>query len=383
MLGLVLLGLYLIFSLQFFMFTLSFIERVLDHVAAERSLTDQPAISSNRVDSATRTSTERPVSSSSTADPSSSRDDCTVLVQGLHPSTDEFEIYEFFSKESGKVRDVQIVKDPKTRVSRGVAYVEFYLSDSVLRALACNGQLLAGRPIRVQSSMADRNRAAEVAKAAIAREQEKPATLYVCGLVDDLRQVNENDLTEVFGCFGSVQGVRIGRCPYNGDSLGYAYVKFRRAADAREAMLCMHVYNWGGHTIQVGYVAGEEGTGLDYFKEATLGRDARQRIMDGLMKGGGEDGDRAGDSVVKLRYAFDGKSARKRLIREVEDDAWDACKKFGKPLKMRSTPEGTVFVKFETEREASAARKGLDGVKFDLKPVEAELVDVKEWPEAF
>jgi len=39
----------------------------------------------------------------------------------------------------GKVRDVRVIRDPKTFKSKGVAYVEFYTPDSILKSMALSG----------------------------------------------------------------------------------------------------------------------------------------------------------------------------------------------------------------------------------------------------
>jgi nucleolar protein 12 len=36
--------------------------------------------------------------------------------------------------QQGKVENVRVVRDPKTRVGKGFAYVQFYVSSALLRA---------------------------------------------------------------------------------------------------------------------------------------------------------------------------------------------------------------------------------------------------------
>lgn len=42
------------------------------------------------------------------------RGDRTVMIVCLHHKADERDVYEFFSKNAGKVRDVQIIRDART-----------------------------------------------------------------------------------------------------------------------------------------------------------------------------------------------------------------------------------------------------------------------------
>jgi len=185
----------------------------------------------------------------------SQREDSSVMVMGLHPNVGDRDVYEFFSKEAGKVRDVYVIRDQRTGKSKGVAYIEFYLHDSILKALACNGRTIKGNPIRVQASGAEKNRAAEAQKAEQIQQQDKPVTLYILGLSGPLTAINEDDLKLLFSPFGDIDYVDIGRCPYTQRNRGFAYLQFSRAADAREAMSCLNGFDLGGFVVQVGYLA--------------------------------------------------------------------------------------------------------------------------------
>eukprot|EP00434_Breviolum_minutum_P032656 symbB.v1.2.028881.t1/scaffold3105.1/size63465/1 len=82
------------------------------------------------------------------------RGDRTVMIVCLHHKADERDVYEFFSKNAGKVRDVQIIRDARTGRSKGLAYVEFYLQEATLKALALSGQPIKGQAVRVQPNAA-------------------------------------------------------------------------------------------------------------------------------------------------------------------------------------------------------------------------------------
>jgi RNA-binding protein 23/39 len=142
------------------MFDLDFIERLLDE-AEEAPHVVRTAEAEEAADGSRQfaTNKRKRASDDSTATDQARRDDCTVLILGLHPSTDERAVYEYFSREAGKVRDIQVIRDGRTGKNKGVAYVEFFMPDSILKAMACNGQLLKGVPIRVQSAQAEKNRA--------------------------------------------------------------------------------------------------------------------------------------------------------------------------------------------------------------------------------
>ena len=75
----------------------------------------------------------------------------------------------FYENDCGKIRDIRIIKDGRSGKSKGVAYVEFYTSESIQKALT-----LGDRPfklkerqfmgLKIQHSQAEKNRAAAAAK---------------------------------------------------------------------------------------------------------------------------------------------------------------------------------------------------------------------------
>ena len=208
------------------------------------------------------------------------------MVMGLHPTCGDRDVYEFFSKEAGKVRDLYVVRDPKTGKSRGVAYVEFYLPESIMKALGCNGRMICGYgPIRVQASGAEKNRAAVAQREATTSLQDKPIVLYIMGLNGPLTAMKDSQLKDLFSPFGSIEYATIGRCPYTGKGRGYAKVLFTKAADAREAMTCMNGFEMGGQTLQVGYLSGSLGSAGDQRIEDDLLRSNQDRVklMDSLL----------------------------------------------------------------------------------------------------
>ena len=64
----------------------------------------------------------------------SKRDDATVLILQLHPAATEQDIYNYFKTGNcGQISDIRIIKDARSGKSKGIAYVEFYLQESILK----------------------------------------------------------------------------------------------------------------------------------------------------------------------------------------------------------------------------------------------------------
>lgn len=188
------------------------------------------------------------------------RDDLTVLVLNLSLKADERHIYEFFSANAGKIRDIQQIRDQRSGVSKGVAYVEFYTQEAVIKAMALNGISFKGQPLRVQASMAEKNRAARAAKCPItpapdAASLQIPMRVYVGGLVGNLATLTKDDLHSLFSPFGAIQEIILPIDPNTGEGVGFAFVMFSATGDAHDAMQQMHKFKIDGQELRVGYAA--------------------------------------------------------------------------------------------------------------------------------
>ncbi|KAL8427936.1 hypothetical protein Efla_003450 [Eimeria flavescens] len=188
------------------------------------------------------------------------RDDLTVLVLNLSLKADERHIYEFFSANAGKIRDIQQIRDQRSGVSKGVAYVEFYTQEAVIKAMALNGIAFKGQPLRVQASMAEKNRAARAAKCPTAPAPDVaslqiPMRVYVGGLVGNLASLTKDDLNALFSPFGPIQEIVMPIDPNTGQGVGFAFVMFTATGDAHDAMQQMHRFKLDGQELRVGYAA--------------------------------------------------------------------------------------------------------------------------------
>lgn len=152
----------------------------------------------------------------------------TVFVMQLGARIRPRDLEEFFT-QAGKVREVRLIMDNKTRKHKGIAYIEFRDSSSVSLALQLNGQKLCGYPISIQPTQAEKNKsvllsnsssggnsaAALVPAAAAKKINSEPQRLYVGSLHFN---VNEDMLRSIFEPFGTVTRIELMRDQETGRS---------------------------------------------------------------------------------------------------------------------------------------------------------------------
>ncbi|KAF9917329.1 hypothetical protein BX616_001360 [Lobosporangium transversale] len=189
----------------------------------------------------------------------------TVFVMQLSARLRSSELEEFFSR-AGKVRAARIIEDRNTGRSKGVGYVEFYEEESVAKAIELTGQKLLGIPVIAKHTESEKNRLALQAsnQAQAAMETPAPSTpvdlsqhrLYVGSVNFDL---TEEDLKQVLEPFGPIEFIKLHRDAETGKSKGFAFVQYKNAIDAKQAMERMNGYVLAGRAIKVGLVT-EKGT---------------------------------------------------------------------------------------------------------------------------
>ncbi|CAJ1436825.1 unnamed protein product [Effrenium voratum] len=333
------------------------------------------------------------------------------MIVCLHHKADERDVYEFFSKNAGKVRDVQIIRDARTGRSKGLAYVEFYLQEATLKALALSGQPVKGQAVRVQPSQAEKNRAAQAAKASIhyTAPRETPLRLYVGGLTDSLANISEEELKKLFSPFGEIEFIDLHRDPYTNKCKGFAFVQFKNASEAREAMTAMNGFQLAGKELKVGIATsdmqlGEGGQGGNnlaiggenlHEDASTMGPNAQpgmlkdandrlalmQKLQRDPLQGYGGPG--VPSNIITLHGMFNpaqvNLAADPEFFNDIHADVEQECRKYGSVIKVfadQGSSKGDVWVKFADATSAANCQRALDRQSTSLSAMRAVLVMV-------
>ena len=201
--------------------------------------------------------------------------DRTILMYSFPNEVNEKKIFNFFASfDVLPIIDIKLLRDSRTGRSKNCCYVEFDTIDRARQAINLNGQLLCGQPCQIVSSQAEKNRQALAHKLKKEKENDKnpglmnnivkysksneqidindaPMKIYVGGLTENLSNITEDDLCNIFG-FGEIDSIELHKDPITGRSKGYAFIQFHRGSKAKEAIQAMNGFVYQGKALKVG-----------------------------------------------------------------------------------------------------------------------------------
>ena len=200
--------------------------------------------------------------------------DRTILMYSFPNEVNEKKIFNFFaSYDVLPIIDIKLLRDSRTGRSKNCCYVEFDTKERAKQALNLTGQLICGQPCQIVSSQAEKNRQALALKLKKEKDKEKtglmnnivkysksneqidindaPMKIYVGGLTENLSNITEDDLCNIFG-FGEIDSIELHKDPITGRSKGYAFIQFHRGSKAKEVIQAMNGFVYQGKALKVG-----------------------------------------------------------------------------------------------------------------------------------
>jgi len=248
--------------------------------------------------------------------------------------------------------------------------------NAVTNAIQLSGTQMMGKTVMVQASQSERN------ELQTQQKQQQPTRLYVGGLHAN---VTDQDVESMFAEFGEVDFVDLHRERETGLSKGFAFVQFRDPEAAKRALIQVNGREMAGRTLKVGLVNASTGKAvgvlgeLDEESGGGLSLDAQSRVvlMSKLQRS--EEKVPLGSSTcLMLKHMFTMEEAQEQNFeQELTEDIKDECSKHGEIRHMnidRYSQNGTVYIRFHTVSQATAAHNELNGRWFGGRMVEVQYL---------
>lgn len=140
--------------------------------------------------------------------------DKKLFVGGLHPSTTDVHLRDFYS-QWGEIVDVVVMKDQPSGKSRGFGFVTYAEASSVDAAQAARPHEVGGKQIDCKRAM-PREETSPEARASVKK-------IFVGALKKD---VTDDDLSAYFSQFGVVVKASVVRTKDQTESRGFGFVSF-------------------------------------------------------------------------------------------------------------------------------------------------------------
>eukprot|EP00992_Anisonema_acinus_P006036 TRINITY_DN19685_c0_g1_i1.p1 TRINITY_DN19685_c0_g1~~TRINITY_DN19685_c0_g1_i1.p1 ORF type:complete len:328 (+),score=29.13 TRINITY_DN19685_c0_g1_i1:63-1046(+) len=158
------------------------------------------------------------------ATPAGRRSNTNIYVSGLAPGTTDQHVTELFG-QFGPIRSVRVM----SKNGKVAALVSYMSADAAAYAVTSTaGQLVGGLPVVCRHADRDPGQNKGVPMRTASADN-----IYVSGLPTDW---TENELSEVFGAYGTVVSTKIVRDKATHVSMGAGMVRFASAAEAAQVV---------------------------------------------------------------------------------------------------------------------------------------------------
>mmetsp|Transcript_19856 Transcript_19856/g.76079 ORF Transcript_19856/g.76079 Transcript_19856/m.76079 type:complete len:639 (+) Transcript_19856:65-1981(+) len=159
------------------------------------------------------------------------------------------------------LKGINMVMDNQTGQFRGFCFVDFMRPEQAVAAQAMDGQMFAGRPLRIGPPSGPPVRGGNSGP-----PQVPGSRVFVGSVSYDMTADDVGDLCKLFGEVTSCQLIPNHD---NGRHKGFGFVEFRTAAAAKRATLQLEGFEFGGRTLHTGEAksqAGDRSPGTEDFE---------------------------------------------------------------------------------------------------------------------
>jgi len=319
------------------------------------------------------------------------RDARTVFAYNLPTKANERDVKNFFGK-AGKVRDVRLIADRFSRKSKGFGYIEMDNMPAVSEAIQLSGTKFMNKTVMIQVSQSEKNMIPSPT-ASLRVVGSGPTQLHVTSLHVN---ITEEDLETIFTEFGEVSRVSLAR-DGSGNSKGYAYVKFRNGESAKRAQLQVNGQELAGRPLKVSLMSGGRDENFDEDGEGSVSLDSSSRRV--LMTKLARDKENMAfadkltvttSSCLHLKNMFSPTDpdihSNPNFEQDIADDIKDECSRFGRIMHVsvdRRSNDGSVYLRFSQNNEATKAYTDLNGRWFGGLQIESHYIPEKEYTRKF
>lgn len=201
-------------------------------------------------------------SRSDSQSPITNRNSRTILIMQLSPRVTSRDLEDLF-RDVGRVREVRLIMDSKTRRHKGIAYIEFEEASSAAKAFSLNGQDFFGAPMVIQSAQTDRNSrpsgewhpsTSHTVNHSSSNPNSRPHLppncyrVYVGGLNVNL---TEEMIKLVFEPFGPIVRLELMKDRVTNVSRGYAFITYANEEDGKKAVQALDGFELAGKALRV------------------------------------------------------------------------------------------------------------------------------------